>query len=55
MDYKRFFEEVALDENGNIICVLLEKDNGDEDAINQKNFFDDVELTEEGYLKIYIN
>lgn len=50
---KRFFQEIVLDNNGNIIVLLEGKVNPVNKGINQYNTFQKLSLTPEGYLKIY--
>ena len=51
---KEFFENIQLDANGNVIAVLVASPTStDEKGINQYNTFKKLELTAEGYLKIY--
>jgi hypothetical protein len=52
---KEFFENVKLDENGNVMVIIVD-DSGNTltNTKSQYDFFKNVELTEEGYLKITI-
>lgn len=51
---KEFFENIQLDENGNVRAVLVSGPTLPvEKGVNQYNFFKKIELTTEGYLKIY--
>lgn len=51
---KEFFENIQLDENGNVRAVLVNSPTLPvEKGVNQYNFYKKVELTAEGYLKIY--
>jgi len=51
---KEFFENIQLDVNGNVIVVLVPSPTSPvEKGVNQYNAFKKLELTAEGYLKIY--
>jgi len=50
---KKFFQQIALDENGNIIIVVESKDNPINKGISQYNTFKKLKLTDEGYLTVY--
>ena len=51
---KEFYENIQLDENGNVMAVLVNSPTLPvEKGVNQYNFFKKIELTTEGYLKIY--
>lgn len=51
---KEFFENIQLDANGNVIAVLVNNPTLPvEKGVNQYNTFKKIELTTEGYLKIY--
>jgi hypothetical protein len=50
---KNFFQNIALDENGNMIVVLSDETPPTEKGVNQNNFFNKISITPEGYLKIY--
>ena len=50
---KEFFENIALDANGNIIIVINTKNGDASKAINQYNFFKNITLTDDGYLNVY--
>ena len=52
-DQKRFFQNIALDENGNMIIVTEVKTGTIEKGVSQYETFNKLTLTEEGYLKIY--
>jgi len=52
-DQKRFFQNIALDENGNMIIVIESKTGTTSKGISQYNTFNKLTLTSEGYLKIY--
>lgn len=50
---KKFFQEIALDESGNMI-VSIENEAGNESkGVSQYNAFKKLTITNEGYLKIY--
>lgn len=49
---KKFFRDIALDENGNIIVVVEDQAGTAEKGENQYNTFNKLTMTEEGYLKI---
>jgi len=51
---REFFENVKLDENGNVLCVIVSDGGSDIDINSQYDFYSNIELTEEGYLKITI-
>ena len=51
---KQFFENVKLDENGNVLCVIVSDSGFDLDTNSQYDFYSNIVLTEEGYLKITI-
>lgn len=51
---KEFFENIQLDVDGNVIAVLVPSPTTPvEKGVNQYNTFKKIELTTEGYLKIY--
>ena len=51
---KEFFENIQLDVDGNVIAVLVPSPTGViQKGVNQYNTFKKLELTAEGYLKIY--
>jgi hypothetical protein len=51
---KEFFENIQLDANGNVIVLLVPSPTSPvEKGVNQYNTFKKLELTAEGYLKIY--
>ena len=50
---KEFFQKIALDDNGNVIMVIVPKVLPLEKGDNQYNTFKKLQLTPEGYLKIY--
>tara|TARA_R110002153_G_scaffold24650_2_gene78548 strand:- start:389 stop:568 length:180 start_codon:yes stop_codon:yes gene_type:complete len=51
---KEFFENIQLDANGNVIVLLVPSPTSPvEKGVNQYNAFKKLELTAEGYLKIY--
>ena len=52
-DQKRLFQNIELDENGNMIVQLEVKADPSEKGINQYNTFQKLKLTNEGYLKVY--
>ncbi len=49
---KKFFRDIALDENGNIIVYVEDQAGTAEKGENQYNTFKKLSITEEGYLKI---
>ena len=49
---KKFFRDIALDENGNIIVVIEDQAGTAEKGGSQYNTFKKLSITEEGYLKI---
>ena len=52
-DQKRFFQNIELDENGNMIIQIEMKANPLEKGVNQYNTFKKLTLTTEGYLKTH--
>tara|TARA_R110000796_G_scaffold115531_1_gene227623 strand:- start:239 stop:415 length:177 start_codon:yes stop_codon:yes gene_type:complete len=50
---KNFFQNIYLDENGNMVLVLDDKTDPTEKGISQYNTFNKIYLSEEGYLKTY--
>jgi hypothetical protein len=55
-NYKEFFENIKLDENGNIIAVLQDGTSVNfEKGISQYNTYKEIKLTNEGYLVITTN
>ena len=55
-NYREFFENIQLDENGNLKCIL-QTDEGVtlEKGINMYNTYKKLELTNDGYIKITIS
>jgi len=54
-DNKRgFFRDVQLDENGNVMVYLVNETGQTLKPNGEYQFYRDIELTEEGYLKITI-
>lgn len=51
---REFFENIKLDENGNVLCVIVSDTGSDIDINSEYDFYSNIELTEEGYLKITI-
>tara|TARA_R110000796_G_scaffold13290_6_gene43078 strand:+ start:805 stop:984 length:180 start_codon:yes stop_codon:yes gene_type:complete len=54
-DQKKFFQNIALDENGNVTMVIESKNGVPEKGNSQFKTFHKLTLTEEGYLKTYNN
>ena len=52
-DQKRFFQNIELDENGNMIVQVEIKADPLEKGVSQYNTFKNLKLTNEGALKIY--
>lgn len=52
-DQKKFFQKIALDENGNMTIVIEGKTGLDNKGVSQFKTFHTLKLTEEGYLKTY--
>jgi hypothetical protein len=51
---KEFFENIQLDVNGNVIIVIESSPTSPiEKGVNQYNTFKKIQLTPEGYLKVY--
>lgn len=50
---KNFFQQIALDENGNMIIIVESKDNPIEKGVSQYNTFKKLRLTDDGYLTVY--
>tara|TARA_R110000751_G_C13496476_1_gene449799 strand:+ start:41 stop:217 length:177 start_codon:yes stop_codon:yes gene_type:complete len=50
---KKFFQNIFLDSNGNMVLVVEPKQVPLEKGVSQKNTFQKLTLTPEGYLKIY--
>lgn len=50
---KEFFQNIFLDENGNLVIVLDSKTNPTEKGISQYNTYKKLTLTPEGFLKVY--
>ena len=50
-----FFKNIQLDDDGNVKVVLVTKVDPTEKGISQYKTFGDIELTPEGYLKIYVD
>lgn len=48
---KKFFQNIALDENGNMIIVIENEAGQTSKGISQYKVFQRLQLTEEGYLK----
>jgi hypothetical protein len=53
MSEKEFFEKISLDVNGNVNIVIVPKVTPTEKGVNRYNTFKKIELTPEGYLKVY--
>jgi len=55
-NYREFFENIQLDENGNIMCIL-QSDEGVtlEKGVSMYNTYKKLELTNDGYIKITIS
>tara|TARA_R110002074_G_scaffold118608_2_gene251336 strand:- start:816 stop:1001 length:186 start_codon:yes stop_codon:yes gene_type:complete len=49
---KEFFEEVRLDEDGNLISLVVEQSGSVTNSENRTDFFNRVALDENGKLKI---
>ena len=49
---KKFFRDIALDDDGNIIVVIEDQEGTTEKGESQYNTFNKLTMTEEGYLKI---
>ena len=52
-DQKRFFNNIELDKNGNMIVQIEVKTDPLEKGVSQYNTFNKLNITAEGYLKIY--
>ena len=52
-DQKRFFQNIELDENGNVVVQIEVKADPLEKGVSQYNTFQKLKLTNEGSLKIY--
>lgn len=52
-DQKRFFNNIELDKNGNMIVQIEVKTDPLEKGVSQYNTFNKLKITAEGYLKIY--
>lgn len=52
-DQKKFFQNIALDVNGNMEVTVQPKVNPTEKGVSQKNTFNKLTITNEGYLKIH--
>jgi len=50
---KEFFERLQLDANGNVKIVIVSKSGTDTKSTDQYDFFSKIEITDEGYLKLY--
>ena len=50
---KEFFEKISVDTNGNINIVIVPKVNPVQKGVSEYNTIKQVELTPEGYLKVY--
>jgi len=50
---KEFFERLQLDANGNVKVVIVSKSGTDTKSTDQYDFFSKIEITDEGYLKLY--
>lgn len=48
---KKFFQNIALDENGNMIIVIENEAGQTSKGVSQYKVFQKLQLTEEGYLK----
>jgi hypothetical protein len=49
-----FYKNIQLDNDGNVLCVLVSRDiASNKKGVSQYDTFKELELTEEGYLKIY--
>jgi vacuolar-type H+-ATPase subunit F/Vma7 len=53
MNARRFFENIKLDENGNIIIIVEDVVNPINKGISQYNTFQKLEITAQGELKVY--
>ena len=53
MNRKEFFENIQLDDNGNLKVVIV-TGGINEDINNQFEFYSNISLTPEGYLQIKI-
>jgi len=50
---KKFFQNIYLDDNGNMVIIVEDITNPTEKGVNQYNTFKKLCLTPEGYLKVY--
>lgn len=48
---RKFFQNIALDDSGNMIVVLEDKAGDVSNGVSQYNTFKKLQLTESGYLK----
>jgi len=53
MNARRFFENIKLDENGNIIIIIEDVVNPINKGISQYNTFQKLQITAQGELKVY--
>lgn len=49
---REFFQNIQLADNGAVIISLESVSSSTDSAINQYNFFKNIILTEEGFLKV---
>ena len=52
-DKKEFFQKIYLDENGNMRLIVESETGPTNKGSNQYNTFKQLQLTPEGYLKVY--
>lgn len=55
-NYREFFENIKLDENGNLMCIIQTDEGVTLDkGINMYNTYKKLELTNDGYIKLIIS
>lgn len=52
---KEFFDKIYLTEEGNVVIIIEEESSPTDEDRNQYEVFNNICLTPEGYLKVYIN
>ena len=52
-DQYDFFKSVVLDENGFVVIELVTQTGAENNPLNAREFYEDVALNSEGYLKIF--
>jgi len=50
---REFYDKIVLDENGFVVIELVTQTGAENNPLNAKEFYEDVALNSEGYLKIF--